>query len=165
VNQEGILIIILFGSFHSMKVLAVDPGDKRIGLALSDPTGTIARPWRILHHQSREADAKQIIEFANEEGVGLIVVGWALDSEGEVGYRARKAQRLADVIREFSDLIVEMWDESGTTQAAIQSRIQIGVSRKKRSGHLDDVAASILLQDFLIHNPNMNAVEEDKGAS
>jgi len=86
-------------------------------------------------------------------------VGWALDSEGLVGYRARKSKRLADVIQDITNLPVKMWDESGTTQAAVQSRIQMGVSRKKRKGHLDDVAASILLQDFLINHPNLTTKE------
>ena len=138
-----------------MKVLAVDPGEKRIGLAISDPTGTLARPLTVVKHEARELDAEKIAIIAQEEAVGLIVVGWALDSEGEVGFRARKAQRLAEVVREKTDIPVRMWDESGTTQAAIQSRIDLGVSRKKRKGHLDDLAASILLQDFLNENKAM----------
>ncbi len=138
-----------------MKVLAVDPGDKRIGLAVSDPTGTLARPLRVIEHQVREKDAEKILAIAQEESVDLIVVGWALDSEGEVGFRARKAQRLAQVMREKTAIPIKMWDESGTTQAAIQSRIDLGVGRKRRRGHLDDLAASILLQDFLNENEAM----------
>lgn len=135
-----------------MRVLAVDPGDKRIGLAISDPTGTISRPLCVIEHVSRAKDAQKIVDISIENGADLIVVGWALDSDGEVGYRARKSKRLADVVGDLTDISVRMWDESGTTQAAIQSRIEMGFSRKKRQGHLDDVAASILLQDFLINN-------------
>jgi putative Holliday junction resolvase len=101
---------------------------------------------------SRAKDAQKIVDISIENGADLIVVGWALDSDGEVGYRARKSKRLADVVGDLTDISVRMWDESGTTQAAIQSRIEMGFSRKKRQGHLDDVAASILLQDFLINN-------------
>jgi len=144
-----------------MRVLGVDPGDKRIGLAISDPTGTISRPLCVIEHQAREKDALRIIEAAIEQGAAMIVVGWALDSQGEIGHSARKSQRLADVIRDHCDLPVKMWDESGTTQDAINSRIAIGVSRKKRSGHLDDLAASILLQDFLIHNEDIVKNTED----
>jgi len=143
-----------------MKVLAVDPGDKRIGLAISDPTGTISRPLCVIRHQARDKDAQAIVDIANEENAQLIVVGWALDSKGEVGFQARKSQRLADTIHEKTDLEIRMWDESGSTQAAIQSRIEMGVSRKKRKGHLDDVAASILLQDFLINNEAVVKAEE-----
>jgi putative Holliday junction resolvase len=143
-----------------MKVLAVDPGDKRIGLAISDPTGTISRPLMVINHQTREMDAQRILEITLEQGAGMIVVGWALDSDGEVGYRARKSKRLADVIQAMTDLPVRMWDESGTTQAAVQNRIMMGVNRKKRGGHLDDLAASILLQDFLINNEALIKGEE-----
>ena len=135
-----------------MKVLAVDPGEKRIGLAISDPTGTLSRPLSVLRHESREKDAHKIVEIAIENETELIVVGWALDSEGEVGFQARKSKRLAEAIQALTDLPVRMWDESGTTQAAIQSRIELGVSRKRRQGHLDDLAANFLLQDFLINN-------------
>jgi putative Holliday junction resolvase len=144
-----------------MKVLAVDPGEKRIGIAISDPTGTIARPLEVIQHQSRDKDAGAIVQLAEKEGAEMIVIGQALDSDGRVGYRARKAQRLAAVIEEKTDLPIKMWDESGTTRAAIQSRIAMGVSRKKRQGHLDDVAASILLQEFLIENEDLVCGEEE----
>lgn len=148
-----------------MKVLAVDPGDKRIGLAVSDPTGTLARPLSVIQHTSRDENAEKIVSIAEEEGAALIVVGWALDSEGEVSHRARKSQRLADVIKTKTSIPVKMWDESGTTQAAIQTRIAMGVSRKKRMGHLDDVAASILLQDFLVNNEALLKGEENTGGA
>jgi putative holliday junction resolvase len=135
-----------------VKVLAVDPGEKRIGIAVSDPTGTLARPLCIIKHRSREWDALAIVSYAKEEGAAMIVVGQAFDSNGEVGPQARKSQRLADAIQSITELSVRLWDESGTTRAAIRSRVEMGVSRKKRRGHLDDVAASALLQEFLIEN-------------
>lgn len=134
-----------------MKILAVDPGEKRIGLAVSDPTGTIARPLKVILHTARYKDAQSIVDIAIEEGVGMIVVGWALDVEGQVGYQARKSKRLADCIQGKTELPVVMWDESGTTQSAIKTRVAMGVTRKKRAGHLDDLAASVLLQDFLVY--------------
>lgn len=147
-----------------MRVLGVDPGDKRIGLAISDPTGTISRPLDIIKHTARIKDAKRIIDIACDKDVELIIVGWALDADGEVGHAAKKSQRLADVIRDKSSFHVAMWDESSTTEDAIKSRIIMGVSRKKRSGHLDDVAASIMLQDFLIHNESLvKNLKDDHG--
>lgn len=132
-----------------MKILAVDPGEKRIGLAISDPTGTIARPLKVILHSARERDAQLIVDEAHEACVELILVGWALDAEGEVGYQARKSKRLADCIQKKTEVPVRMWDESGTTQNAIKNQAIMGVPRKKRRGHLDDIAASFLLQDFL----------------
>ena len=147
-----------------MKVLAVDPGEKRIGLAISDPTGTIARPLCVIQHEARSKDAKKIAEIAQAEGALMIVVGQALDSDGQIGHQARKSQRLAEAIRSEVNCEVRLWDESGTTQAAIQNRVTMGVSRKKRKGHLDDVAASVLLQDFLIINEQSvrNGIEIDE---
>jgi putative Holliday junction resolvase len=138
-----------------MKILAVDPGEKRIGVAISDTTGTLARPYCVIAHHARAKDAQRIVAIAKEENVELIIVGWALDSDGGVGYRARKSQRLAKAIEGICDLPIQMWDESYTTQTAVESRIKLGVSRKKRQGQLDDLAASVLLQDFLINNENL----------
>ncbi|MEA3326433.1 MAG: Holliday junction resolvase RuvX [Chloroflexota bacterium] len=147
-----------------MKTLAVDPGDKRIGLAISDPTGTLARPLKVLQHEAREKDAQRIIDIAVEEGVGLILVGWALDTEGEISFQARKSRRLADAIQEKTTLPVRMWDESGTTQEAIKTRIAMGVKRNKRRGHLDDLAASLLLQDFLNCTQKISKIKENTSA-
>jgi putative Holliday junction resolvase len=143
-----------------MKVLGVDPGEKRIGVAVSDPSGTISRPLRVVEHLARGKDAQLIAEIALDEAVDLIVVGQPLDANGEVGPQARKSIRLADAIRAVTETPVHLWDESGTTQAAIRSRVALGVSRKKRKGHLDDLAASILLQDFLIQNEDWVRGEE-----
>jgi putative holliday junction resolvase len=131
------------------RVLAVDPGEKNIGLALSDPTGTIASPLQVLKHVSRAVDAAAIVQIAVEHDSGKIIVGQALDSEGNPGPAARHAARLADAIRTQTDLPVLLWDESGSTQAARSAAIALGVSRRKRSGHLDEIAATVILQSYL----------------
>ena len=123
------------------RVLAVDPGNVRIGLAISDPTGTIARPLSILHHISRHEDAIAILKAAAEHEAARILVGVALDLEGEVGPQARMALRLVDVLREEGDLPVLTWDESGSTQAA---------KRGPRGDRLLDArAAAVILQEYL----------------
>ena len=134
------------------RILAVDPGDKRIGVAVSDPTGTIARPLRVIAHSARMVDAAQIAALAaDEEAVG-IVVGQAMDDEGLPSPEGRKAARLADAIRAQTNLPVSLWDESFSTQTARQTRIAMGVTRRKRSGHLDDLAAAVILQSYLDAN-------------
>ncbi len=132
-----------------MKVLAVDPGEKRIGIALSDPTGTIASPLTVLAHASRTVDAAAIAQLAAEHGAEMIVVGQALDAENQPTLQSRRAARLAGSIRGQTSLPVVLWDESGSTQAARSARIAMGVSRKKRRGHMDDLAAAVILQDYL----------------
>jgi putative Holliday junction resolvase len=131
------------------RVLAVDPGEKRIGLAVSDPTGTIANPLRVINHVSRTLDAAQIAFAAAEQAARLIVVGQALDQEGLPGPRARGAMRLTEAIRLQTDIPVELWDESGSTQEAKAARISMGVNRRKRGRHLDELAATVILQSYL----------------
>jgi putative Holliday junction resolvase len=123
------------------RILAVDPGEARIGLAVSDPTGTIARPLRVLKHTSRAQDVAQIIEAARNEGAEKIVVGLALDRDGSIGPQARRGLRIAERLRSSSTIPVETWDESGSTVAAGSSR---GPSDPD-----DARAAAAILQDYL----------------
>ena len=138
----------------SGRILGVDPGEKNIGLAISDPTGTIANPLTVIKHIARVEDAGKIVEIANEHGAGLIVVGQPLDSEGEIGASARKSIRMAEAIRAQTDLTVELWDETGSTRVARSARIAMGSKRKKRRGHLDSLAATVILQTYLDAHPS-----------
>lgn len=132
-----------------MRILAVDPGDQRIGLALSDPSGTIANPLSVLRHVSRPLDAAQIAQIAAELGAAEIVVGQALDEDGQPTPEGRKAARLAEAIQAQTNLPVRLWDESGSTLAAQQARRAMGVVRRQRQGHLDQLAATVILQSYL----------------
>lgn len=122
-------------------VLSVDPGEVRIGLAISDPTRTIARPLEVMRHTSRAADVLAILERVARHGAGAIVVGVALNSEGEVGPQARRGLRMAEALRRQTSVPVQTWDESGSTQAA------------RRGGRddpmLDARAAAVILQEYL----------------
>jgi putative Holliday junction resolvase len=131
------------------RILAVDPGEKRIGLAISDPDRKLARPLEVLHHVSRVVDAATIAQAAAGQGATLILVGMALDSDGQAGPAARKAGRMAAAIGEQTAIPVRLWDESGSTQVARETRLAAGAGRQKRGGHLDDLAASIILQSYL----------------
>jgi putative Holliday junction resolvase len=132
-----------------MRILAVDPGEKRLGIAISDPTGTIANPLTVLKHSARTVDAATIVQIAEENQAGRIVVGCALDAENQPTLQSRRAANLAEAIRQQTSLEVRLWDETGSTQAAKAARIAMGASRRKRSGHLDDLAATYILQTYL----------------
>jgi len=134
------------------RILAVDPGEKRLGIAVSDPTGTIARPLTVIKHISRSVDAAKIAQLASEQQAVKIVIGQALDVEGQPTAQARHAANLAEAVRQETILPVLLWDESGSTQAARAARIAMGVSRRKRSGHLDEIAATVILQTYLDAN-------------
>jgi len=134
------------------KILAVDPGDKRIGIAVSDPTQTIANPLMVIKHVARVVDAAQIAQIAADQDVVSIIVGCPYDLDGLSGPQARKSERMAEAIRSQTDLPVTLYDESGSTQEARAARISMGVKRSKRAGHLDDLAAAIILQSYLDSN-------------
>ena len=132
-----------------MRILAVDHGEKRIGLALSDPTATIARPLRVIKHVSRLLDAAQVANLASENEVGLIVIGQSFDEEGNPNLAGRRAAKFAEALKEQTNLPVELFDESFSTQDARATRIEMGVSRKKRSGHMDELAAVMILRSYI----------------
>ena len=136
-----------------MRILAIDPGSKRIGLAISDPTGTIANPLTVLSHVSRPVDAAVVAELAISHEAGLIVIGRSFDDDGNPSFEGRRSMRFAEALKTQTGIPVILWEESFTTQDARSARIQMGVSRKRRSGHLDDLAATILLQSYLDANP------------
>jgi putative Holliday junction resolvase len=103
----------------------------------------------VLKHVARPIDAATIASLAQQHEAGLIVVGQALDDEDQPTPQSRRAERLAEAIRQQTALPVVLWDESGSTQAAQQARLAMGVSRRKRSGHMDDLAATVILQSYL----------------
>jgi putative Holliday junction resolvase len=134
---------------YAVRILAVDHGEKRIGLALSDETMTIASPMKVIEHVARVIDAAQVAEIASQNNVGRIIVGQSFDEEGLPNAAGRSAGRFADELRNQTDIPIEMWDESFSTQTARAARIELGVSRKKRAGHQDVFAAVVILQSYL----------------
>jgi putative holliday junction resolvase len=132
-----------------MRILAVDHGEKRIGLALSDPAGMFASPLKVIGHVSRLLDAAQVAELAVQNQAGLIIVGQSFDEEGQPNLAGRRAARFAEALRTQTDIPVSLWDESFSTQDARATRIEMGVSRKKRGGHLDELAAVMILRSYL----------------
>lgn len=137
-----------------MRILAVDHGEKRIGLALSDPTAAIASPLKVIEHISRPIDAAQVADLALQNGAGLIVVGQSFDEEGRPNLAGRRAARFAEALRSQTQIPVLLWDESFSTQDARTARLEMGVSRKNRGGHLDELAAVMILRSYLEAHSN-----------
>jgi putative Holliday junction resolvase len=135
-----------------LRILAVDHGEKRIGLAVTDPTGTIASPLRVIKHLSRAIDAAQVAEAAMKYLVELIVIGQSFDEQGHPNLAGRRAGRFADALKMQTQIPIIFWDESFSTQDARATRIELGVNRKKRAGHLDELAATMILQSYLESN-------------
>jgi putative Holliday junction resolvase len=135
-----------------MRILAVDPGSKRIGVAMSDPTGTIANPLTVVEHVARLVDAAAVAELASSHQAGLIIIGQSFDDDGKPSFEGRRSMRFAEALKAQTTIPVILWEESFTTQDARSARIRMGVSRKSRSGHLDELAATLLLQSYLDAN-------------
>jgi putative Holliday junction resolvase len=129
--------------------LAIDPGERHLGVALSDPSGTVARPLTTLQHAARAVDAARISALASEHEVTLILIGVALDAEGRPGAQARHAQNLAAAVRERTPVPVRLYDESFSTRAAQASMRAAGKKRRARREQVHAVAAATLLQGFL----------------
>lgn len=144
------------------RVLAVDPGEKNLGIALSDPTGTLATPLKVIRHVQLNEDCKQIVQLAEEHGVELIIIGTVQGSEGEEIRQTRHAQKMADQIRKTTQITVILWDESNSTKIARQLRMDMGAKRKDRSGHMDDQAAAVFLQNYLNVQMDRSVNESEK---
>lgn len=132
-----------------MRVLAVDTGAKRVGLALSDPSGTIAQPLTTIPAEPAETLAERLAAVARREDAGRIVVGLPRRLDGSLGPEAKAARELATGLRRASGLPVELVDERLTTAAAEKSLLETGMRREKRRANIDRVAAAILLQSHL----------------
>jgi len=127
----------------------VDPGSKRVGLAVSDPSGTIASALSTEPAEPAATLASRLAEIAKAQEAGRIVVGLPLRLDGRHGPEAKAAQELADRLRKASGLPVELVDERLTTAEAEKSLIAGGMRREKRRATVDRVAATLLLQGHL----------------
>jgi putative Holliday junction resolvase len=132
-----------------MCIMAIDWGSKRIGLAISDPTGKFARSLGVIDHVSRVEDAKRIFVLSTEHSVKDIVIGVTYDDDTVLTPNGRSASRLAEAISSLFGKKVILWDEAFTTKDAKQVQIEKGISRKRRKGHHDEMAAVMLLEDYL----------------
>ena len=138
-----------------MRILAVDHGEKHIGLAISDPTATIASPLKVIQHVSRLMDAAQVASLAAENDVALIVIGQSYDEEGKPNLAGRRAAKFAEALKGQTQIPVVLWGESFSTQEARAARVEMGVTRKKRAGHMDELAAVMILKSYLEANKPM----------
>ncbi len=134
-----------------MRILAVDPGSKRIGLALSDPTETIAQALATVPAEPVESLPARVAAVARTHSAERLIVGLPLRLDGTHGPEAAAARTLADAIRRESGLPVELVDERLTTAAAERALIAGGVKREQRRQGIDRVAATMLLQSHLDH--------------
>ena len=132
------------------RLLALDWGERRIGLALSDESRTLAQPLTTLTRRpGKRFPMRQLLTLLDQHAVAGVIVGLPLDSGGAEGDAARNARELAASIARRSGRPVELWDERFTTARALQSVREMGGSTRGRKPDLDALAATLLLQHYL----------------
>jgi len=132
-----------------MRIMAVDYGDARTGIAVSDESATLAGQAWVVNGRDALAVARVVAGEAVSRGVATIVVGHPKNMDGSIGPRAEKSEKLAEAIRGQCDIEVTLWDERMTTMSANRILTETGRFGKKRKGTVDAVAASLILESYL----------------
>jgi putative Holliday junction resolvase len=139
-------LISIFGDLD-LRLLGIDVGEKRIGVAITDPTNTIAQPLSTIARG--DGDIEAICDLARENDVGEIVVGLPINMNGTRGEMAEKVSAFAEKLRESVDIPVVYVDERLSTAEAERLMISADVSRRKRKKSIDKIAAAIILETRL----------------
>ena len=132
-----------------MRILGLDLGTKRIGVAISDGLGIIAQGIETIQRKDETHVFKCLRDIVDREGVREIVVGLPLNMNGTMGPKARDAEAFAEKIRAELKIPAKLWDERLTSLAAERLMIQADVSRSKRKQKADKIAAQLILQGYL----------------
>ena len=136
-----------------MRVLAIDHGTKRMGIAVSDPSGTIALPLEFIPAEPFNAFLDRLKQLIQEKEVEQILVGMPRNMDGSYGPAAAKVREFIAVLKETIAVPILTWDERLTSTQANRFLVQANVSRKDRKQKVDQAAAAILLQSFLDTRP------------
>jgi putative Holliday junction resolvase len=136
-----------------MRLMGLDIGDKRIGVALSDPDHILAHGLRVVRRRSREADIALMASLVKEHDVEKIVVGHPVSLDGRAGEQAIRIEAYVAALNSALSVPVVLWDESYSTQRAREAMIEAGKGRKERKERLDAVAAAVILQEYMDHAP------------
>ncbi len=132
-----------------MKVLGVDFGDSRTGLAVSDALGFGSNVLDAVKCKNMKGVAEQIIALCNEQKIERIVLGFPKNMNGTLGDRAKKTKKLKSMLEENLDIPVILWDERLTTVSAHNLMNETNVRGKKRKESVDSISAAYILQEYL----------------
>ena len=145
------------------RAIAFDIGNKRIGVAISDPFNEYAMPCETFT-RTRDigADARALAKLAKDKGVGVIVCGMPFQYDGSEGIQTRKTREFIEQLRERTDLQIELEDERFTTMQARETQIMGGIKRDDRKKTIDSIAASYILESYLAREKNKQRKLEEK---
>lgn len=131
------------------RVLALDIGHRRIGVAISDPTETLARSLLVLDHTDEAKALERVLALVQEQAAGRVVVGYPLSLTGDVGPQAERVGRFAEALAQVLEIPVDLWDERYSTVNAERILREQGISGRRRRRRVDATAAAVILQDYL----------------
>ena len=132
-----------------MRVLCLDVGARRIGVAMSDPEGLLATPLTVVEHRDYEGVADRIGELIQEHGVQLLLVGMPRSLDGSLGHQAAEVDQFIGRLSEQISIPIETWDERLSTVAAQRMMMESGAKRSARKDSVDAMAATLILQGYL----------------
>lgn len=145
-----------------MKIMAVDYGDTRTGLAVCDRTEFLASPVGVIEERNFYFTIQKVAHAVKEYDVQMVVVGYPVNMNGTVGPRAEKCAQFAELLKTKVDVPVELWDERATTLEAQNYLSETGTYGKKRKEVIDEVAATIILESYMTYRHNMQKMAEKK---
>jgi putative Holliday junction resolvase len=128
--------------------LALDVGERRVGVAVSDAAGWLARPLTIIARRSKREDFATIAALVDEQHAAVVVVGYPLNMDDSVGPQARRVARYAAELQRALPVPVVLWDERLSSEEAAE-RLRSVAGSRRRQKHLDDAAAAVILQEYL----------------
>lgn len=131
------------------RILGLDLGKKRIGLALSDPSFQVATPYKTLNRITFQGVVDELLTIIDEETVGALLIGLPLEMNGLEGRACQSVRHFAYNFLKIKDIPIVFWDERLSTTAVTRTLLEADVSRTKRMGVVDKMAASFILQGFL----------------
>lgn len=137
-----------------MKIMAVDYGDSHTGLACCDRTETVASPIGVIDEKNFNICVEKVAAASVEYEVGLIVVGNPLNMNGSAGPRSEMCKNFADLLQNYVEVPVVMWDERSTTVTAHQMMNEVNKRGKKRKAVIDAVAAAVILENYMAWRAN-----------
>jgi putative Holliday junction resolvase len=132
-----------------MRVIAFDIGDKRIGIALSDPIFNMALPLDTYYRKGMAEDAKKLAELAKSKGADTIVCGMPVNFDGSESYQTKKTRKFVEELQKYTDIKIMLEDERFTTVQAESLLIEADMRRDKRKTVIDKIAASYILENYL----------------
>ncbi|RVU48655.1 Holliday junction resolvase RuvX [Lujinxingia sediminis] len=138
----------------SGRMLGVDVGTRRVGVAVSDPLGTMAMPVETIEVRGLPGAARRLVELVGQYEAGVVVVGWPLDMRGREGVAVERVRKFMGafekaLVGKGHQVEVVRWDERLTTTAAERSLLKADVSRQRRKEAIDQVAACHILQGYM----------------